>query len=52
MTKIKTGADVPDKTDAAEVQPAGAAAATEQQPSEGGAFVRLPDGTLKREKEA
>lgn len=44
------GADAPDKSDAPNTRPT--IEPIEQQPLEGGAFVRLPDGSLKREEEA
>lgn len=46
MTKSKAGADAPEKNDEAKPD----VEVTEQQPSGGGAFVRLPDGSLKREE--
>lgn len=46
MNKTKAGADAPDKT--SEAPPV--VEVTEQQPSEGGAFLRMPDGSLKREE--
>lgn len=49
----KTGAGDPPAEAPIAIETAGdpVAAPAEQLPSEGGAFIRLPDGTLQREEE-
>lgn len=49
MTKSKAGADTPaQEQPIAEVQ----TAPIEEQPQEGGSYIRNPDGSLTREEEA
>lgn len=56
MSKTTVGADAPEKSNDAEKPSDTKAKALpeviEEQPVEGGAFVRMPDGSLKREEEA
>lgn len=51
MTKIKAGAPAPEAETPVAVAPV-APAQPEEQPSQGGSYIRNPDGSLTREEEA